>query len=108
SIPGRIPRISPAPGLYLSVRKTSHLPSGDQRGLKAPRLSCSCNTACLLPSARFVHRSTEPAAFELKVTDLPSGVHALYWSVFFSSVNLMLGPRSSCFTQMSLTEAMPS
>src|SRR5438105_7461610 len=77
SIPGRIPRMSPAPGLYLSVRKTSHLPSGDQRGLKAPRLSCSCNTACLLPSARFVHTSSEPAAFEVKVTDLPSGVHAL-------------------------------
>ena len=57
-------------------RKINHLPSGDQTGLKAPRFSCTCSTACVLPSARIVHRSKAPPVFELKVTDLPSGVHA--------------------------------
>ena len=47
------------------------------------------------------------AAFELKVTDLPSGVHAPKRSVFSSSVNL-LGPRSSRFMQILLVWAVAS
>src|SRR3989442_12993369 len=75
SIPGLIPRMSPEPGDAMSVWKSSHFPSGDQRALYRFHFSWSCITACAPPSSRLVHRSIAPVPWvEENVTYLPSGV----------------------------------
>src|SRR5207245_10199464 len=76
-IPVRMPRTSPEPRDAMSVWKSSHFPSGDQRGLYKFHFSLSCITAGAPPSTRLVHRSVAPVArVDENVTDLPSGVHA--------------------------------
>ena len=102
SVCGRMPRMSPAPDCVGSVWKISQTPSGDHRGMNTSRFSRNWSTAGALPSARLVHSLKEPAVTsEENVTDLPSGVHEGLTLNRPSTVNLMLGPRSSRLIQMS-------
>src|SRR5437773_1761979 len=83
------------------VWKRRHLPSRYQRAPDNVAFLWACTTASAPPSARLVHRSVAPVAeVEENVTDLPSGVHAGIKLSFMSTVNLMLGPRSSRLIQI--------
>src|SRR5437879_11853396 len=91
----------PDPGDCTSVWMFSQLVSRDHRACYNLDFSWTCSTVCAPASARWVHRSVAPVAeVEENVTDLPSGVHAGIKLSFMSTVNLMLGPRSSRLIQI--------
>ena len=56
SVPGRIARISPAPGAPTPVWKINHFPSGDHLALNTFSFRRSCTTPGAPPSALWVHR----------------------------------------------------